>query len=108
MELYADGFELLQINVHGVNGEGFPIRIPASNTGKDLQQVIALQIPQKTGSQISLQHGSNKLSLRKSLKEQGFHGEIALNYVYTRVDLLALWRRSQGQPEVEENNYFCK
>ena len=60
-ELHADGFELLQINVHGVNGEGFTIRIPASNTGKDLQQEIALQIPQKTGSHISLQHGSNKL-----------------------------------------------
>ena len=45
MELHADGFELLQIDVRGVNGEGFTIRIPASNTGKDLQQEIALQIP---------------------------------------------------------------
>ena len=83
---HADGFELLQIDAHGVNGEGFLIRIPASNTGKDLQQEIASQIPQKPGSHISLQHESNKLSLRKSLKEQGFHGKVALSYVYTKVD----------------------
>ena len=89
---HADGFELLQIDVHGVNGEGFLIRIPASNTGKDLQQEIASQIPLKPGSHISLQHESNKLSLRKSLKEQGFHGKVALSYVYTKVDLIAAWK----------------
>ena len=89
---HADGFELLQIDAHGVNGEGFLIRIPASNTGKDLQQEIASQIPQRPGSHISLQHESNKISLRKSLKEQGFHGKVALSYVYTRIDVLAAWK----------------
>ena len=89
-ELPADRFELLQVDVRNLNGEGFLIRIPASNTGKDLQQMIALQIPQKPGSHISLQHESKKLSLRKSLKEQGFHGEVALSYVYTQLDLPGL------------------
>ena len=96
MELHADGFEPLKINVHGVNGEAFPIRILASNTGKDLQQEIASQIPQKTGCHISLQHGSNKLSLQKSLKDQGFHGEVEVSYVYTRVDLPAAWKYLLG------------
>ena len=96
MELHADGFELLQINVYGVNGEGFPIRIPASKTGKDLQQEIASQIPQRTGSHISLQHGSNKLSLQKSLEDQGFHGKAAVSYIYTRVDLPAAWKYLLG------------
>ena len=35
---------------------------------------------------------SKKLSLRKSLKEQGFHGEVTLYDVYTQVDLLAAWK----------------
>ena len=48
-ELPADGFELLQVDVRNINGEGFLIRIPASNTGQDLQQMIALQIPHKPG-----------------------------------------------------------
>ena len=43
MELHADGFELLQIHVLSLIGEGFLIRIPASNTGKDLQQMIAFK-----------------------------------------------------------------
>ena len=49
-ELLADGVELLQIDVRSFIGEGFLIRIPASNTGKDLLQMIALKIPQKPGS----------------------------------------------------------
>ena len=96
MELRADGFELLQIDVRSLMGEGFLLGIPASNTGKDLQSMIALQIPQKPGCHISLQHESKKLSLRKSLKEQGFHGEVTLCYVYTRVDLLAAWKYLNG------------
>ena len=92
MELHADGFELLRVDVRSFIGEGFLIRIPASNTGKDLQHMIALQIPQKPGCHISLQHESKKLSLRKSLKEQGLHGEVTLYYVYTQVDLLAAWK----------------
>ena len=72
-KLPADGFELLQVDVRNSIGEGFLIRIPASNTGKDLQQMIALQIPQKPGTGISLQHESKIfLLLHKSLKEQGF------------------------------------
>ena len=80
MELHADGFELLQIDVRSLMGEGFLLGIPASNTGKDLQSMIALQILQKPGCHISLQHESKKLSLRTSLKEQGFHGEVTLCY----------------------------
>ena len=101
MELHADGFELLQIDVRSLTGEGFLIRIPASNTGKDLQNTIALRIPQKLGCHISLQHESKKLSLRNSLKEQGFQGEVALCYVYTRVDLLAAWKYLHGNLLVE-------
>ena len=74
-----------------INGEGFLIRIPPSNTGKELQQMISLQIPQKPGTGISLQHESKKLSLHKSLKEQGFQGEVTLSYVYTQLDLPGPW-----------------
>eukprot|EP00434_Breviolum_minutum_P031277 symbB.v1.2.027658.t1/scaffold2852.1/size68900/5 len=101
MEPHADGFELLQIDVRSLTGEGFLIRIPASNTGKDLQNAIALRIPQKLGCHISLQHESKTLSLRNSLKEQGFQGEVALCYVYTRVDLLAAWKYLHGNLLVE-------
>ena len=97
----ADGFELLQIDVRSLMGEGFLLRIPASNTGKDLRNMIALRIPQKPGCHISLQHESKKLSLRKSLKEQGFHGEVTLCYVYTRVDLLAAFKYLHGNHLVE-------
>ena len=100
-ELPADGFELLEVDVLNLNGEGFLIRIPASNTGKDLQQMIALRIPQKPGTRISLQHESKKLSLQKSLKEQGFQGEVALSYVYTQLDLPGAWEYLlglQGKP----------
>eukprot|EP00434_Breviolum_minutum_P041092 symbB.v1.2.036548.t1/scaffold5188.1/size32682/4 len=101
MELHADDFELLQIDVRSLMGEGFLIRIPASNTGKDLQNMIALRIPQKLGCHISLQHESKKLSLRNSLKEQGFQGEVTLCYVYTRVDLPAAWKYLHGNLLVE-------
>jgi len=101
MKLHADGFELLQIDVRSLVGEGFLLRIPASNTGKDLQNMIALRIPQKPGCHISLQHESKKLALRNSLKEQGFQGEVALCYVYTRVDLLAAFRYLHGNLLVE-------
>ena len=73
-------------------GERFLIRIPAAITGKDLQHMIALQAPQKPSSPISLQRESKKLLLRRSLKEQGFHGEVTLYDVYTQVDLLAAWK----------------
>ena len=45
----------------------------------------------------SLQHESKKLSLQKSLKEQGLHGEVTLYYVYTQVDLLAAWKYLLGK-----------
>eukprot|EP00434_Breviolum_minutum_P007396 symbB.v1.2.006527.t2/scaffold389.1/size214891/2 len=105
ISMLADGRELLQVDVRNINGEGFLIRIPASNTGKELQQMISLQIPQKPGTGISLQHESNKLSLHKSLKEQGFQGEATLSYVYTQLDLpgaLEYLLGFQGQP-VDDN-----
>ena len=100
-ELPADGFELLQVDVRNFIGEGFLMRIPASNTGKDLQQMIALQIPQKPGTGISLQHESKKFLLHKSLKEQGFQGEVTLSYAYTQLDLPGAWEYLlglQGKP----------
>ena len=88
MEFHADDFEPLQITVrhamHEGDGEGFPIRIPASNTGKDLQQEIASQIPQRTGCHISLQHGLNKLSLRKKTQRArlAWRSRCAVLYLY--------------------------
>ena len=70
----------------------FLMRIPASNTGKDLLHMIASKIPQKPGSRILLQHESQKLLLNKSLQEQGFHGEVKLHYVYTQLDLRGAWK----------------
>ena len=53
--------------------------------------MIALQILQKPGTRISLQLESKKLLLHKSLKEQGFQGEVTLSYVYAQLDLPGVW-----------------
>ena len=103
--LPADGAdELLEVDVRNLNGEGFLIRIPASNTGKDLQQMIALQIAQKHGTRISLQHKSKTLLLHKGLKEQGFQGEVTLSYVYTQLDLPGAWEYLLGFHEKPVND----
>eukprot|EP00434_Breviolum_minutum_P030445 symbB.v1.2.026924.t1/scaffold2730.1/size72026/8 len=93
-----------KVDVRNISGEGFLIRIPASNTGKDLQQMIALQIPQKPGTRISLQHESKKLLLHKGLREQGFQGEVTLSYVYTQLDLPGAWEYLLGFQEKHVND----
>ena len=94
MQMALNSYRLLWWMDSTVTVKDFSSEFLHQATGKDL--LIALRIPQKPGSHISLQHESKKLSLRKSLEEQGFHGEVAVSYVYIQTDLLAAWKFLRG------------
>jgi len=104
MEL-DDSSHGLDVSVVGLDGETFTLRVMESKTGRDLRDLIVGRIPSKAGACISLLHQSQKLSMNKTLREQGLTQESAsLSYVYLPVNLIGTWALIKGLPFYEDES----
>ena len=61
------GDEELDIQVVGVSGDGFQVRVPKSLTCFELRRIIRDRLPLKAGARVVVMKGSQKLSLSKTL-----------------------------------------
>ena len=103
-ELEQLGEELLRIQVVGVSGEGFQVQVPKSLTGSELRLIIRDRLPLKAGARVVVMKGSQKLSLTKTLAQEGLaQGEpSSLSYAYEMANLQEAWRCFQGHPVEDE------
>ncbi|CAK9034546.1 unnamed protein product, partial [Durusdinium trenchii] len=92
--------------VVGVGGDGFQVRVPKSLTCSELRRIIRNRLPLKAGARVTVMKGSQKLSLSKTLAEEGLvQGEpTSLSYAYearptSRASLVAVCLGSPGQVE---------
>ena len=86
------GDEELDIQVVGVGGDGFQVRVPKSLTCSELRRIIRNRLPLKAGARVVVMKGSQKLSLSKTLAQEGLVQEdqeepTSLSYAYEVANL---------------------
>ena len=88
------GDEELAFQVVGMGGDEFQVRVPKSITGSELRRIIRDRLPLKAGARVVVMKGSQKLSLSKTLAQQGLvQGEPnSLSYAYEVANLQEAWR----------------
>ncbi|CAK9064751.1 unnamed protein product [Durusdinium trenchii] len=111
--------EELQVQVLGLHGDGFNLQVL---TGSELRKMIRDRLPCKDGARVSVLRGTEKLSLRKTLTEQGLAPgqSLSLSYTYEAVDLqdpsedgrvfhqyIEVWLRSDGDGTLNEPKCWC-
>ena len=95
----------LEIQVVGMDGEGFKIQVSQSMTGSEIRKIIRDRLPWKVGARVAVLKGFEKLALQKTLTEQGLaEGQSAsLSYAYEPANLQEAWRCIQGFPVEDES-----
>ena len=98
------GDEELDIEVVGVSGDAFQVRVAKSLIGSELRRIIRDRLPLKAGARVVVMKGSQKLSLPKTLAQQGLVQEkpTSLSYAYESANLQEAWRCIQGHPVEDE------
>ncbi|CAK9101497.1 unnamed protein product [Durusdinium trenchii] len=99
------GAEELEIAVVGVSGDGFKVRVPKSLTASELRNIIRDRLPLKAGARVVVMKGSQKLSLSKTLAQEGLVQEkpTSLSYAYEVTNLQEAWRCFQERPVDDES-----
>ena len=102
------GDEELDIQVVGVGGDGFQVRVPKSLTCSELRRIIRNRLPLKAGARVVVMKGSQKLSLSKTLAQEGLVQEdqeepTSLSYAYEVANLQEAWRCIQKCPVDDES-----
>ncbi|CAK9026545.1 unnamed protein product [Durusdinium trenchii] len=91
----------IQVSVSGLDGYSFTVTVSEQLLGRELWDIIHARLPPKPGARLLLQHESQRLSLSRSLKEQGLSKALTgtgLSYVYVAIDLRHAWRFIQNLP----------
>ena len=104
-EVVQDEDKELEIQVVGVSGDGFQVRVPKSLTGSEFRRIIRDRLPLKAGARVAVMKGSQKLSLSKTLAQEGLvQGEpTSLSYAYEAACLQEAWRCIQKCPVDDES-----
>ena len=94
--------DLIDLSVQCLNGEGCMLKLNSSCTGREVYQMVSMQLPLKKGTKLSLHHVDSPLILDKALQEQGIVGKAAtLSCTYVPTNLYAAWCAVQGLPVTE-------
>ena len=95
--------DMIDLQVHCLNGEGFTFRIPPSTLGREVRKMVSEKLPSKPGARVTL-HGASKLILWQRLEEQGIVGQPAtLSCTLCPTDLYAAWSFVEGHENAEED-----
>eukprot|EP00438_Fugacium_kawagutii_P012494 Skav200176 [mRNA] locus=scaffold1159:286702:294008:- [translate_table: standard] len=93
----------IDLQLQSLNGEVSVLKIPRSTLGREVHKMALETLPSKPGARLTLHHGTSKLKLSQTLKEQGFLGNTAaLSFAFGKTDLYRAWLRIQGSEHSEE------
>ena len=89
--------DVIDIQVHFLNGEGCMLKLSPSHTGWEVYQMVSKHLPPKKGGKPTLYHLDSKLLLHQTLQKQGIVGNaVTLSCTLLPTDLYAAWRSVQG------------
>lgn len=92
--------QILDVEVLGLQGEGFHLSVPDLLTGAELLKMVRKRLPVKAGAGVALQCRLKTLSMQETLRAQAIgHGddmESTLSYVYLPCKLRCAWSNLQG------------
>ena len=66
--------DVIDIQVHFLNGEGCMLKLSPSHTGWEVYQMVSKHLPPKKGGKPTLYHLDSKLLLHQTLQKQGIVG----------------------------------
>ncbi|CAL1159355.1 unnamed protein product [Cladocopium goreaui] len=79
--------DFLELQICGVHGYDFNLRVSESISGKDLLELVRGYLPSKRGAALWLLWKDQKISLTKTLKEEGLRDSPVVNYVFARANM---------------------
>mmetsp|Transcript_9873 Transcript_9873/g.22001 ORF Transcript_9873/g.22001 Transcript_9873/m.22001 type:complete len:427 (-) Transcript_9873:150-1430(-) len=88
-----DDEKTLHLHFSGLNGGDFHLSVPDHLVGEELLHALRLRVPPKPGANVFVYFGDTKLSMTKTLKEQGLQQFSSLCYVYLRRNALKAWTK---------------
>ena len=82
---------LIDLEVLCLTGEGLTLNVHHTTPGREVHRMVFEQLPRKRGAKLALHHMESRLSLHKTLHEQGITGAATLSCIMRGV-LSTAWR----------------
>ena len=96
----ADG--LINLEVRCLTGEGLTLNVHYTTLGREVHRMVSEQLPCKRGAKLALHHMESRLSLCKTLHEQGIAGAATLSCTWIPTNLYYGWCYLRGFKNVDE------
>ena len=97
----CSSFNLTNLQVMCLNGDGCVLSVEASTLGREVLKMVSRQLPWKKGARISLHRLDLPLMLHQTLQEQGIVDNTTLSCTFVPTDLFAAWSYLKGFPVPE-------
>ena len=97
----ADVTETIEIQVLSLTGEGITLKVEKSMLGREVRQMVSMELPGRAGAKVVLHHLREKLMLGQTLEQQGIEKTATLSCTYVPTNLFLAWCFVRGFPTKE-------